>query len=181
VFRNAATSAVAARWLTERMATRRARPYRASSLTLRSALSLWKVPSRTLILHYHVLPDRTYLFRIARRFIDVRRLPIGRVHLQMDYREAAANAEQLTWLAANLGITEALADFPRPTFRSPPCRRKRGRCVNSWSSRSSTASSTSAGDGAARAASASWSWDSVTTSARGYVISMAPSAKLPKS
>lgn len=113
VLGKAATADAAARWLAERMATARARPFRVSGLALRSALSLWKVPSRTLVLHYHTLPDRTYLFRVARGRIDVRILPIGRVHLQLDYQREVTSAEQLTWLAANLGVTEALADFPR--------------------------------------------------------------------
>lgn len=109
----AATADAAARWLAERMATTRARPFRARGLALRSALSLWRVPSRTLVLHYHTLPDRTYLFRVARGRIDVRILPVGRVHLQLDYQREVTSAEQMTWLAANLGVTEALADFPR--------------------------------------------------------------------
>lgn len=107
-----ATSDAAARWLAERLATTRSRPFRARGLTLRSTLSLWRVPSRTLILHYHALPDRTYMFRVARGHIDVRTLPVGRVHLNLDYQQAVTSPEQMTWLAANLGITEALADFP---------------------------------------------------------------------
>jgi CHAT domain-containing protein len=62
-------------------------------------------------LHYHVLPDRTYLFRIARRHLDVMILPVGRVHLQMDMRDVVDDHEQLRWLATHLGVADSLDRF----------------------------------------------------------------------
>lgn len=100
-------------WLDRDRVCRRARRARTAGLAIRSAWSLWRVPARTLILHYHVLPDRTFLFRIARRYIDVRILPYGRVHFALDMREAADDDEQLRCLAEVTGVAEALASFPR--------------------------------------------------------------------
>ena len=99
-------------WLDGDAAHARARKSRTSGMMIRSAWSLWRVPARTLILHYHVLPDRTFLFRIARRHIDVRILPDGRVHLALDMRAAVDDDEQLRCLAASLGIADAVASFP---------------------------------------------------------------------
>jgi hypothetical protein len=98
-------------WVRERLDGAPARARAQRGISIRSVLSLWRVPARTLILHYHVLPDRTYLFRIARRHIDVAILPVGRVHLAMDMREVADDAERLRWLAAHTGIAEAIARF----------------------------------------------------------------------
>lgn len=79
---------------------------------------------------YHVLPDRTYLFGIARRHLDVVILPVGRIHLRMDMRGAVDDREQLRWLAAQLGVADAVDRFsgirrlviiPRPAIeREPP-------------------------------------------------------------
>ncbi|HEY0476850.1 MAG TPA: CHAT domain-containing protein, partial [Kofleriaceae bacterium] len=80
---------------------------------LRSPFGLWQVPRRTLALHYHVLPDRTYLFRIARGHIDVVPLPIGRVHLRTDMRSLLDDAGELANLARDTGVTGALERFPR--------------------------------------------------------------------
>jgi len=81
-------------------------------IALPSALNLWWFPPRTLLLHYHVLPDRTYLFRIARRHIDVRILRIGRLHLGVDMRNAIEDKELLGWLAEYTGIRDAIDCFP---------------------------------------------------------------------
>jgi CHAT domain len=99
-------------WVRERLASVPARGRANRGVSLSPALSLWWFPARTLVLHYHVLPDRTYLFRIARRHIDVSILPVGRLHLAGDMREAAADKEQLRWLAEHTGITDAIARFP---------------------------------------------------------------------
>jgi hypothetical protein len=98
-------------WVREQLEGAPARARANRGISIHSGWSLWRVPARTLILHYHVLPDRTYLFRIARRHIDVVILPIGRVHLAMDMRGAADDAEQLGWLAAHTGVADAIARF----------------------------------------------------------------------
>jgi hypothetical protein len=75
---------------------------------------LWRIPARTLILQYYVILDRAFLFRIARRHLDVAVLPLGRVrlgHLE-DGRSLASNADGLRDLAEELGIAEALQRFP---------------------------------------------------------------------
>lgn len=102
-----ATSDMVMEWLAERLplAGRRAG---ARGFELRSALGLWWFPARTLVLHYHVLPDRTYLFRIARRHLDVVVLPVGRVHLRIDMSASVEDRAQLAWLTAQLGIADAL-------------------------------------------------------------------------
>jgi hypothetical protein len=104
------TSDVAAAWVREQLL---APPARRRGFTLRSPLSLWRLPSRTLVLHYHVLADRTYLFRIARGYIDVVPLPIGRLQLRMDMRPVLASPEDLAELAEHTGIADALRRFPR--------------------------------------------------------------------
>jgi hypothetical protein len=106
------TSDAHARWVRELQAAA-ASQRRLRGFTLRSPLSLWRLPRRTLVLHYHVLPDRTYLFRMARGHIDVRALPIGRLQLQRDMHAAASDPAQLAELAEHTGIAEARADFPR--------------------------------------------------------------------
>jgi hypothetical protein len=106
-----ATSDMVLGWLAERTAL----PARAGGgrdFSLRSTLSLWWFPARTMVLHYHVLPDRTYLFRIARRHLDVVVLPVGRVHLTSDMRAAADDPAQLEMLANRLGIAGTLDRFP---------------------------------------------------------------------
>jgi hypothetical protein len=108
-----ATDHEARAWLDGEAARTRARKSRTSGIAIRSAWSLWRIPARTLILHYHVLPDRTFLFRIARRHIDVRILPYGRVHFSLDMRAAVDDDEQLRCLAASTGIADAIASFPR--------------------------------------------------------------------
>lgn len=100
-------------WLDSDAARRRAKQSRSAGLTIRSPWSLWRIPARTLILHYHVLPDRTFLFRMARRHIDVRILPYGRIHFALDMRAAADDDEQLRYLASSTGIADAVANFPR--------------------------------------------------------------------
>ncbi|MBC7978002.1 MAG: CHAT domain-containing protein, partial [Myxococcales bacterium] len=81
--------------------------------TLRSPRSLWRVPARTLILHYHVLADRSYVFRIAHRHIDVVVLPIGRLQLRADMRAVLASAADREALAEHTGIVDAMRRFPR--------------------------------------------------------------------
>lgn len=106
-----ATSDMVMQWVAERLSPAGARR-QATGLTLRHPLALWWFPGRTLVLQYHVLADRSYLFRIARRHIDVVLLPVGRVHLRLDMRAALADPAQLTWLAEKLGITDAVERFP---------------------------------------------------------------------
>jgi hypothetical protein len=106
-----ATSDTVLRWLDERRAAAASHASTQRGFALRSTLSLWWFPARTLVLHYHVLPDRTYLFRIARHHLDVMILPVGRVHLQMDMRAAVDDHEQLRWLATHLGVTDSLDKF----------------------------------------------------------------------
>jgi hypothetical protein len=97
-------------WVRARLA---AAPTRTrGAITLRWWPSLWWFPARTLVLHYHMMPDRTYLFRIARRHIDVVILPIGRMHLTTPMRVVAERDKDLRALAADLGIVDALARFP---------------------------------------------------------------------
>ena len=90
---------------------------------LRSPWSLWRFPMRTVALHYHVLPDRIILFRIAWRRIDVFVLPVSRATLDrqlasclksiQDDEDPGGVDEVLTWLARVLGIAEAMTAFPR--------------------------------------------------------------------
>jgi hypothetical protein len=98
-------------WVREQLEGARVRARAARGIAIHSPWSLWRFPARTLVLHYHVLPDRTFLFRIARRHIDISILPVGRVHLAMDMREAAADEDQLRWLAEHTGIAAALERF----------------------------------------------------------------------
>lgn len=106
-----ATSDVAAAWVREQLLAPTASGR--GGFTIRSPLSLWRLPSRMLILHYHVLADRTYLFRIARGHIDVVPLPIGRLQLRRDMQPVLASPEDLAELAEHTGIVEALRRFPR--------------------------------------------------------------------
>jgi hypothetical protein len=105
-----ATSDMVMEWLAERFSPVGGR-HAGRGFSLRFPLALWWFPGRTLALHYHVLPDRTYLFRIARGHLDVVILPVGRVHLRIDMRGAVDHAEQLGWLAAQLGIADAVERF----------------------------------------------------------------------
>jgi CHAT domain-containing protein len=106
-----ATSDLVLEWLAERRSSVSVRAGSSRGFALRSALSLWWFPARTLVLHYHVLPDRTYLFRIARRHLDVMILPVGRVHLRMNMRALVDDREQLRWLATHLGVADSLDKF----------------------------------------------------------------------
>lgn len=106
-----ATSDMVMGWLSERFSSTGVRAPGRRDFALRSILGLWWFPSRTLVLHYHVLADRTYLFRIARRHLDVMILPVGRVHLRMDMRALVDDREQLRWLAAHLGVADSLDRF----------------------------------------------------------------------
>lgn len=106
-----ATADMVLGWLAERGSATAAHATRQRGFALRSLLSLWWLPARTLILHYHVLPDRTYLFRIARRHLDVMILPVGRVHLRMDMRALVNDPEQLHWFAVHLGVADSLDKF----------------------------------------------------------------------
>lgn len=103
------TSDAHARWVHELQAASSRKQLR--GFQLRSPLSLWRLPRRTLVLHYHVLPDRSYLFRMVRGHIDVRALRIGRLQLQFDMQRAVNDPERLAWLATHTGIVEALDDF----------------------------------------------------------------------
>lgn len=105
-----ATADMVMEWLAERFSVAGERA-RGGRFALRSTLALWWFPRRTLVLHYHVLPDRTYLFRIARGHMDLVILPIGRVHLRFDMRDAVDDRARLGWLAEHLGIADALARF----------------------------------------------------------------------
>jgi len=106
-----------ARWIAER---RPAAPR--AGFALRSRWSLWRFPRSTVALHYHVLPDRILLFRIAWRRIEVFVLPVSRATLDhqlarclasiQDDRDAGAVDEVLGWLAHALGVKAALASFP---------------------------------------------------------------------
>jgi hypothetical protein len=104
-----ASSDVVARWVEDQLAMRAGRR---GSFRLRNVLGLWRVPRRTLVLHYHMLGDRTYVFRIAFGHIDLRVLPIGRLQLRDDISHDPADRAALGELAACCGITEALDDFP---------------------------------------------------------------------
>lgn len=106
-----ATADMVLGWLAERRASASARAGRRRAFALRTTLSLWWFPAKTLVLHYHVLPDRTYVFRIARRHLDVMILPIGRVHLRLDMGAVVDDREQLRWLAAHLGVADSLDKF----------------------------------------------------------------------
>ncbi|HEX3762313.1 MAG TPA: CHAT domain-containing protein, partial [Kofleriaceae bacterium] len=105
-----ATSDMVMDWVAERLQPS-GRRIRGRGFALRSAVGLWWFPARTLVLHYHMLPDRTYLFRIARGHLDVVILPVGRVHLRIDLSAAVENHDQLGGLAAQLGIVDALERF----------------------------------------------------------------------
>lgn len=100
---------IAAAWVREEVEAQRAQ---SGGFALRSLRSLWRVPPRTLVLHYYLLPDHAYVFRISHRKIDVRALPVGRVHLQGDLRWMCEPAERAAY-AEHLGIAGALRDFPR--------------------------------------------------------------------
>jgi hypothetical protein len=104
-----ATSDEIVPWVRETLLTP---PMKRGGFRLRSPLSLWRLPARTLILHYHVLPDRTYLFRIARGHIDMVPLPLGRVHLRTDMRALLDDPEALVCLAQDAGVAGALERFP---------------------------------------------------------------------
>lgn len=106
-----ATPDVVMAWVREQLEGARARGRAGRGIEIRSRWSLWRVPARTLVLHYHVLPDRTYLFRIARRHIDVSILPVGRLQLAMDMCQAADDEEQLRWLAEHTGVADAIERF----------------------------------------------------------------------
>jgi hypothetical protein len=106
-----ATADVVVEWLTEQLSSRAARATQ-RGFALRSTLGLWWFPDATLVLHYHVLPDRTLLFRIARRHLDVKLLPVGRIQLQGDLRGAVDDRDRLRELADQLGIAEALRQLP---------------------------------------------------------------------
>ncbi len=95
-----------------------------AGFALRSPWSLWGFPLRTVALHYHVLPDRIILFRFAWPTIDAFVLPVSRAeldrviapcleNLQNDVNEHSVD-ESLEWLAEVLGVTQAIAVFPRP-------------------------------------------------------------------
>ncbi|HEX7841816.1 MAG TPA: CHAT domain-containing protein, partial [Kofleriaceae bacterium] len=104
-----ATSDEIVPWIRE---TLLALPTQRGGFRMRSPLSLWRLPARTLVLHYHVLPDRTYLFRIARGHIDMVPLPLGRVHLRTDMRALLDDPEALACLARDAGVAGALERFP---------------------------------------------------------------------
>lgn len=102
------TRDVVARWVDDQLASRTGRR---GAFRLRSVLGLWRIPRQTLILHYHMLADRTYLFRIAFGHIDLRVLPAGRLHLTRDLLGPFSSRRALSELATYCGITEALDDF----------------------------------------------------------------------
>jgi hypothetical protein len=101
-----APAEVTAAWVQDRLAT----PPRGFSL--RSPLSLWRLSPRTLVLHYHVLADRTYLFCMSHRRIELRVLAIGRIQLNADLRALTADQGELAALAEHTGIAGALRRFP---------------------------------------------------------------------
>jgi CHAT domain-containing protein len=107
-----------ARWIADsRMAES------ATSFALRSTWSLWRIRPGTVALHYHVLPDRIVLFRIAWRRIEAFILPVSRANLDQelarcladlqDDRDPAGVDATLSWLARALGVADAVATFPR--------------------------------------------------------------------
>jgi tetratricopeptide (TPR) repeat protein len=100
------TSDHAAAWVREQLSA----PKQHLRPLLRSPWGLWIIPRDTLLLHYHVLADRSYLFRLAHRHIDVRVVPLGRLQLagQTSFDEPTC----LQWLANHLGIADALHQFP---------------------------------------------------------------------
>jgi hypothetical protein len=101
---------LARRWVEQQLAaTASATP---RHVPLPTWLNLWWFPRRTVVLHYHVLPDRTFVFRIARGYIDVSILPIGRVHLQRNMQALVESASDLAALAVDLGIVDTLRRFP---------------------------------------------------------------------
>jgi hypothetical protein len=104
------TSDLAGQWVRERLADPRVRRRWGTM----SPLSLFWFPAGTLVLHYHVLPDRAYLFRIGRRHVHAQELAIGEVALgARNLRASADDAEQMGALAEELGIAAALRRFPR--------------------------------------------------------------------
>lgn len=105
-----ATPDVAAAWVREQLLAPPPRGRR--GLLLRSAWSLWRVPRHTLILHYYVLADRSYVFRLAHRHIDVKPLPVGRLQLRRDMQSVLASPDDLAGLAEDTGIAGALEQFP---------------------------------------------------------------------
>lgn len=113
---SALTPGDVAGWVDRQRAIRRTRPPR-----LRSWWSLWRLPPRTIVLHYHVLPDRIALFRFALGHGDLQVLPYVRPMLDGDveavHQAIAAGQDRdaddiLSALAQDLGITEALARWP---------------------------------------------------------------------
>ncbi|TMQ02159.1 MAG: CHAT domain-containing protein [Deltaproteobacteria bacterium] len=113
-----ATSDQVARWIADRST---AAP--TTGFALGSPWSLWRFPLGTVALHYHVLPDRIILFRIAWRRIDTFVIPVSRATLDRQLTRCLADMqndsdsggvdEVLAWLARTLGIAGALAAFPR--------------------------------------------------------------------
>jgi hypothetical protein len=107
-----------ARWIAERRTTTPPQGF-----MLHSPWSLWRFPLNTVALHYHVLPDRIILFRIAWRRIEVFVLPISRRTLDrelarclaciQDDNDAGSVDEVLAWLVRALGVKDALDMFPR--------------------------------------------------------------------
>jgi hypothetical protein len=97
------------RWLGKQLA---ATPRLRDRMAIRSWLSLWWIPRGTLVLHYHVLPDHTLLFRIAHGHIDAVKLRIGRAHLTMRSKDVVESAADLGALAEHLGVAAALRQFP---------------------------------------------------------------------
>lgn len=104
-----ASSDAVARWVEEQLAMRAGHRGR---FELRSMLGLWRIPRRTLVLHYFMLGDRTYVFRIAFGHIDLRVLRIGRLELPSDVSHQLASRDALAELAAHCAIPEAIRDFP---------------------------------------------------------------------
>lgn len=91
--------------------------------SLRSPWSLWRFPRGTVALHYHVLPDRILLFRIAWRRIEVFVLPVSRATLDRQLTRCLASLQDdadpggvdeiLGWLSHALGVKRVLEEFPR--------------------------------------------------------------------
>lgn len=104
-----AASNLVGRWVMERQSTK---VDLRGGVEVGSLWDLWWFPARTLVLHYHVLPDRTYLFAIARRRIELSILPIGRIHLTETMSQLVSRAEDMKWLAEHTGIVAALRRFP---------------------------------------------------------------------
>ncbi len=97
----------AERWVQQRLAEP------AAGFGLHSPRSLWRLWPRTMVLHYHVHPDRTYLFRMTHRHLELEVLPLGRVHLaQVDLRREIDDEQTRAELAQRTGIAETLRRFP---------------------------------------------------------------------